>query len=179
MGTRGKTPMMMFHQNWFKQDGYFGDHHCDNSKVIPNHNSLFHIFLGHFLYSYPVVSCFSFLFFFFSFCLFVFCCLYCSHLPFYVGDLMGLSILPSTFTHVWCLCLMALGLCMMEVIFKMWWNHLLKKDWGVKNIILFFEIQKKLCVCVCVCRFVYDECGWNLCVFTLQVGKLLAMWRCY
>jgi hypothetical protein len=34
---------------------------------------------------------------------------------------------------------------------------------------IFWNLEKIVCVCVCVCvcTFVYDECGWNLCVFTL------------
>ncbi len=32
-------PVTMFHWNWFMQDGYFSDRHCDNSKVIPDYNS--------------------------------------------------------------------------------------------------------------------------------------------
>ncbi len=77
----------MFHQNWFIQDGYFGDHHYDNFRVISNYNLsqikfysrmfffflLFVCILLFILHPFNVFVCFTH---FQCFCLFVFCYLF-------------------------------------------------------------------------------------------------------
>lgn len=129
--------------------------------VIIHHLKIFFSLL---LHSYIVVSCFSFFSFFPFLYLYFVVYIVLTFLSMWVTFWVWTS-WPSIFTHVWHLYGVALGLCMMKVILKMWQNHSLKNKLGLRNITLFFGIQKNLYFCVCV-----HVCVWQtqleFCVFS-------------
>ncbi len=136
--------------------------------TIPNHNLSFHIFFGHFLYSYRVVSCFSFLLFFFVFlsiCILLFILFSPSflcgwsygfkHLAIYVYTCMVFVFNGIRVVHD--------GGDLQDVV-----EPFVEKKLGCEeHNFIFWNLEKIVCVCVCVCAHLYTMNVVGICVFSL------------